>query len=388
VRALSKQSSEMNLKAILIITSSLLLITCSDDKQVVDHTKHVHNMNEANMAKEGAASNDLILTDSQIKLANITTQIVTNKPIGQTAIVNGRLVENKNLSEVISSRGAGRIQKLYVKETGRTIKKGQPLYELYSETLLTLQKEYLLAKEQYETLGASENRYKPFLDASRQKLILYGLKSEQIDELGKRKIIQNTITFLSPTSGIVTEITVAEGQYVSEGSSLMKVADVNTVWLEADLYPSEISFAKAGDKINVKVNGFENNNIDATINFLSPEYRNNSQIIILRATLPNKDLVLKPGMLARVFFTHSKKIALTLPMDAIIRDGQGTHVYVQQGWNTFRPSMVKTGIEDSQNVEIIQGIVEGDTVVITGAYLLYSENILKKGSSSMAGHIH
>jgi len=146
--------------------------------------------------------------------------------------------------------------------------------------------------------------------------------------------------------------------------------------------------AKAGDKINVRVTGFENQPIEAKVTFLSPEFRANTQIMSMRASISNQTLALKPGMQAQVLFSHSTKNALSLPVDAVIRDGRGTHVYVQRGHNTFRPQMVKTGIEDFEKVEITEGLVEGDTVAVTGAYLLYSEIILKKGTDPMAGHNH
>ncbi|HEU5289196.1 MAG TPA: efflux RND transporter periplasmic adaptor subunit [Cyclobacteriaceae bacterium] len=342
----------------------------------------------AKTAKTTASTDDLMLSDSQIKLANITTQKVSLQSIGQTVVVNGRLVENEDLSEVVSSRAAGRIEKLFVKETGRTIQKGEPLYQLYSETLLTLQREFLLAKEQYDVLGATETRYKSFFDASRRKLLLYGLTNGQVEELSKNKNVQNRITFLSPASGVVTEIAVSEGQYVSEGGSLLKIENTASLWLEAELYPNESSLVKLGDKINVRISGVENQLVEATVTFFSPEFRTNTQIMAMRALISNPTLVFKPGMQAQVFFSHSSKKALTLPVDAVIRDGKGMHVYVQRGRNTFRPQMVKTGIEDFEKVEITEGLTEGDTVAVTGAYLLYSEIILKKGTDPMAGHSH
>jgi Cu(I)/Ag(I) efflux system membrane fusion protein len=106
--------------------------------------------------------NSLMLTDSQIKLANITTQKVSVKPIGQTLVINATLKVDEENNHCISSRTTGRIEKLFIKETGRVVKQGEPLYEIYSETLLTLQREYLLALEQYEALGKVEKRYEGF----------------------------------------------------------------------------------------------------------------------------------------------------------------------------------------------------------------------------------
>jgi membrane fusion protein, copper/silver efflux system len=403
----------------IIIALSLIALACSNEQKADQHAEHDHGKEEPtavkytcpmhpNVVQDGpgkcpvcgmdlvqktsasgnGSANDLMLSDSQIKLANITTQKVSSEPIGQTVVVNARLTVNQDLSEIVSSRAAGRIEKLYIKETGRTIKKGEPLYQLYSETLLTLQREFLLAKEQYETLGATEKRYKSFYEAAKRKLLLYGLAETQIEKVSQSKSVQNSLTLLSPVSGVVTELLAAEGQYVSEGTTLMKIEDIGNLWLEAELYPNETSLAKVGDKISVRISGYGNENIEGTIDFLSPEYRANSQIVVMRASLNNKNQQYRPGMQAQVFFSHSSKKALAVPVDAVIRDGNGTHVYVQRGFNTFRPQMVKTGIEDFEKVEITEGLMEGDTVAVTGAYLLYSEIILKKGTDPMAGHSH
>jgi membrane fusion protein, copper/silver efflux system len=335
-----------------------------------------------------SANNDLMLTDSQIKLANITTQKVSRKAIGQTVAISGRLSVDEQNSEAISSRAAGRIEKLFIKETGQPVKQGEPLYVLYSETLLTLQQEYLLAKEQYESLGQTEKRYKSFVESSEKKLLLYGLTKSQINNLTNQNSLHPRVTFLSPTSGVVTEIGATEGQYVSEGGMLYRIEDVSNLWIEAELYPGETSLVKTGDKVTVRVSGENDQSMQAIVNFLSPEYRSNSQITVMRASLENRNLRYKPGQQVQVFLTHSSKEAIAVPTGAVIRDGKGSHIYRQAGNNTFRPVMVKTGVESFDQVEITEGISEGDTVAVSGAYLLYSELILKKGTDPMAGHNH
>lgn len=329
-------------------------------------------------------SSDLMLTDTQIKLANITTQTVKEQNIGQTLPINARLVANEELTEMISTRAAGRIERLYFKETGKTVQKGEALYDLYSETLLTLQREYLLAKAQFEKLGKQEVRYKSILKATEKKLLLYGLTSTQLKHLTSSDNLQAKITFVSPASGIIKEISAAEGQYVNEGALLYQIENTNQLWVEAELYPEETRYVKRGDRIKVEISSFENESIEATINFLNPEFKANTQVTMLRATVSNTNLQWKPGQSAQVILQHSAKKAIAIPVDAVIRDERGTHVYVQTDQNTFAPRLVKTGIENFNLVEVTEGLKAGEIIAITGAYLLYSEIILKKGIDPLA----
>lgn len=365
--------------------------TCPMHPQIVQNkpsTCPICGMDLVRITKSATKNSHLMLSDRQIQLANITTQKVSRKPVGQTLIINGRLAVDEQQSEVVSSRASGRIEKLFIKETGKTIQKGQPLYTIYSETLLTLQQEYLLAKEQYQALGKTNTNYKSFLDAAENKLFLYGLTKDQIAQLDNRNNLQPRITLRSPVTGIATKINSSEGQYVAEGSRLYKIENIEELWIEADLYPDERTLVKKGDQIMVHVAGDTKNPIEATVIFLSPEFRANSQITVMRASVENHDLKLKPGQPVQIQLTHSEREGIAIPVDAVIRDANGTHVYIQTGNNTFSPQMVKTGIENFDQVEITQGLNAGDTVAISGAYLLYSEMILKKGTDPMAGHSH
>ncbi len=319
----------------------------------------------------------LMLSDSQIRLANITTQKAMTRQMGQTVVLNAKLAVDEERTEVISSRAAGRIERLYIKETGRAVRAGEPIMEIYSETLITLQREYLLAVEQADQLGKTEPRYASFVTAARKKLLLYGLTERQVDQLTSGKTIQNRITFLAPAAGIVTSITASEGQYIEEGASLYRLEDIRELWVEAELYPGETALVKAGDKVSVKIVGFEHVPSEAIVSFVSPEYRDNSQVTVVRASLDNRQGIYKPGMQAQVFVSHSERKALALPIDAVIREEKGSHVFVMTDKNTFEARIVTTGLEDVDWVEITSGLKEGEVVAITGAYLLHSERTLK-----------
>ena len=362
--------------------------TCPMHPQIVQNQPGacpICGMDLVPVSQSGSNEGELMLSERQIALGNIKVSPVRSGSVGGSTILTGELALDETQTEVVSSRAAGRIERLYIKETGQAIKKGQPLYELYSEQLLTLQREYLLALKQNQELGKENPRFASFLEAAKKKLLLYGLTEAQISNLAKSGRMDARVTFLAPDAGVVTEIAVAEGQYVAEGSVLYRLAKLSTIWVEAELYPQEIAQISIGDKISVVVQGFEQEPITAKVTFLSPELRAGSQVALLRAELPNKDNQYLPGMQANVILRNPKGATLIIPTDAVIREEQGSHVWVQTGENTFKARMVTLGEVSADSVAILAGLEANEKVVTSGAYLLYSEFKLKKGGDPMAG---
>lgn len=358
---------------ILVISFVGLLILSSMSCSVESTSQEQHN-HEAHVNESKTA--DLMLTDSQIQLANIRTQKVMYRQMTEPRVITARLIPNSNGSEVISSRVNGRLDRLFAKETGKIVKQGEPLYEIYSEGLLTLQQEFLVARDQASALGDKNPRYKSFADGARKKLNLYGLTEVQIDELSRTGRTQPRITFIAPATGVIRSIEVQEGQYVTEGTALYKIEDLNSLWVEADLFAEEANLVKVGDRVKVKIERFPV--VEVVVDFISPEFKEGVQTWIMRGSISNQRN-LKPGMPAQVWINRSNNETIALPVQAVIRSEAGAYVYVETDKNTFQPRRVKTGLENFEEVEILEGLTENETVAVSGAYLIYSEYILKQG---------
>lgn len=329
--------------------------------------------------------NELSLSESQIQLANIHTMMINRTDFSTSKVLNGRLIVNPEQTEVISSRYAGRIEKLFVKEMGRSVSKGQPIFQIYSEELQTLQQDYLLQLKQVAAFP-EEKIYQSMREAAKNKLRLFGYSDAQIRALTAAGKTAPLLTVYSSASGIVTELNVSEGQYLTEGSQILKLENFTQLWLEMDVYPNELGSIQLGTKVQASINGISEKEQTLTIDFISPQMDPSSQILKVRAPIKNPGN-LQAGMQATVFLPLAEiSDALSLPLDAVVRDEKGAHVWIKTAKNTYSPRMVRTGEEDAERIIILSGLENVKEVVVSGAYLLSSEFILKKGTDPMAGH--
>lgn len=329
--------------------------------------------------------NELSLSESQVQLANIHTMMINRTDFKTSKVLNGRLVVNPEQTEVISSRYAGRIEKLFVKEMGRSVGKGQPLFQIYSEELQTLQQDYLLQLKQVAAFP-EEKIYQSMREAAKNKLRLFGYSNTQIQALSAAGKTAPLLTVYSSASGVVTELNVSEGQYLSEGSQILKLENFSNLWLEMDVYPNELGSIRLGTKVNASITGITDKEQTLTIDFISPQMDPSSQILKVRAPIRNSGN-LQAGMQATVFLPLAEiSDALSLPLDAVVRDQKGAHVWIKTAKNTYSPRMVRTGEEDAEQIIILSGLENVKEVVVSGAYLLSSEFILKKGIDPLAGH--
>jgi len=342
----------------------------------------VEKQNNEHAQQEG---NFITIEKQQQQLAGIKTDTVKFQTIIPASTILGTVAIDEEQVTTISSRVKGRIDKLYIKTSGEYIRKGNPVYAIYSEQLFADEKEFLALSEK-RTNNTTENELlDDMLSASKNKLLLWGLSEKQIAELEKSKSASQQIIFYAQTEGYVTEILVKEGAYVEAGTLLFKLTELNQVWIDAQVYSNEIEKISGSSSFQIFSETYPDEIYEGRLVFSNPSVEDGRKVQLLRLKVDNSKNKLIPGMMVYVSPKQNSKPVLAVPKSAVLLEKMKT-VWVLAHDNTFEQRMVETGIENKFWIEILSGLKEGETVVTEGAYLISSEFILKSGAGQRHEH--
>ena len=281
------------------------------------------------------------------------------KTVGYIAYDEDKLIH-------IHPRVQGWIEKLYVTAIGDAVEFGQPLYDIYSPELVNAQEELLLAlnRKNSSLITAAENR-----------LIALQLPRSAILTLKETKKVQQTITFYAPQSGVVENLKIREGYFVKPGSTLMAIGDLSQVWIEAEVFERQAAQVKVGNPVYMALDYLPGQQWQGQVDYIYPTLDAQTRTVKVRLRFSNKDGFFKPNMFAQITIdTGDKERALLIPKEALIRTGEQDRVVLALGEGRFKSIEVTVGRFDSQHVEILSGLNEGEQVVSSAQFLLDSES--------------
>ena len=340
-----------------------------------------------------AARSPVHLTPEQERALGVTYMTARRETLTRAIRTVGRIAAPEPGITDITPKIEGFVETLFVNSTGESVRRGQPLLTLYSPMLVAAQEELLtagrLASQLDSTAGEGWHGAQSMLEAARRRLLYWDITPEQVDRLESTGAVTKTLTFVAPVSGIVLEKDVIEGQRVMPGARLYRIADLSTVWVEGEVFEQDLQFVTEGAQAHIEVAAYPGEHLMGTVSFVYPVVDIQSRTNRVRITVPNPDLTLKPGMFATVFFdVQVVDDDVAVPLDAVIVTGERNLVFVRDSEGVLTPREVVLGARAGRRVQILQGLIEGETIVASANFLVDAESRLAATGGAMPGMQH
>ena len=360
-----------------------------------DHTDHA--MSAAALPEVDAMGSPgrgpVQLTAAQERALGVTYTTAERMTLSREIRTVGRIeAPERNIAD-ITPKIDGFVEELFVATTGEAVQRGQPLLTIYSPALVAAQEELLTARRLAAEVdpAAVEAWFnaQSMLGASRRRLAYWDITDEQIERLEQTGEVTKTMRLVAPVSGVVLEKDVVEGQRVTPGMRLYRLADLSTVWVEGEVFERDLQFVAVGLQAHIEVTAYPGQHVMGSVSFLHPTVEVLSRTNRVRVSVPNPDLRFKPGMFATVFFEVAAiQDGIAVPLDAVVVTGERNLVFVRDEQGQLDPNEVVLGAQAGDRVQILSGLAEGETIVASANFLIDAESRLGATGGGMPGMQH
>lgn len=313
-----------------------------------------------------AVENNMGVRTTSAELANMEKRIRT---VGYVQYNEDSLVH-------IHPRVEGWVEKLYVKAAGDPVKQGEPLYTLYSPQLVNAQEEYLIARKRQN---------QALINAAKERLVALQLSESFIEKLKQSGEVNQTITFYARQSGVIDALQIREGFYVKPGTTLMSIAQLDEIWVEADVFERDAMAIAEGLPVTMQLDFLPGRKWQGEVDYIYPSLNEKTRTLRVRLRFNNSDGKLKPNMFAQVTIaTQTRENVLQVPTQAVIRTAKQNRVVVELEPGLFKSVAVELGQISGDRVEILDGINAGDTIVTSAHFLIDSQSSISSDFMRMA----
>lgn len=327
-------------------------------------------------AMEMGGDGRIRISKRQAALAGVSFAVVRRAPLERSVRAVAVVVPDERKLGIVNARVSGWVEKLYVNETGRHVRAGEGLFELYAPDLVIAQQELLLAKRLAATTGGDS-----LVAAARQRLRLWGIGEEDVDVIERSGVVRQTVTIRSSHTGHVLEKRVTEGQMVHAGDRLYRIADLSTVWVEPAIFEQDIPLVRIGQRADFRLDAIPSRGFSGRVTFLYPTLDRATRTLRVRVEVPNPNFEIKPMMYGTVRIQTRGPNGALVPLTAVLPTGDRDLAFVvrEQG---LVPTEVVVGDRGDSTVQVLSGLMPGDTVVASATFLFDSETNL---GAAMAG---
>ncbi len=359
--------------------------TCSMHPSVEQEgpgTCPICSMNLTPVSREEFETGVIRIDAARRQEIGVRTKVVEARPVTVTIRTVATVTYDETRLYEVSLKNRGWIERLFVEETGQPVRRGQTLFNLYSPELLSAQEELLTAVASQARARQSEapDRADYLVDAARRRLSLWDLSDAQIEEVIRTGKPVENLPIPSPASGFVVEKNVVEGAAVEPGQTLYRIADLSTLWLQAEVYESELPLVEVGQEAEVTFPYLPGRRLRARVDYIYPYLERGSRTGTVRFELPNPGLELKPDMYADVVLEASRGDRVVVPEEAVVYAGPRRLVFLDLGEGRLQPRTVELGVKSGDSYEVLEGLAAGDIVVTSGNFLVAAESRLKSAT--------
>ncbi len=312
---------------------------------------------------------------------------VTRGPLVKTVRTVGFVDYDESTLAAVNTKVGGWVEKLYVNQTGVQVHAGDPLFELYSPELFSAQEEYLSALRNLQSkdvpaVPLSRSDSEGLVRDARTRLEYFDISREQIVRLERTKKVEKTLTIRAPFTGIVTRKNVVEGQKITAGTDVFRIADLSTVWIIGKVYEYDLPYVRLGQEALMTLTYLPGKTFRGRVTYVYPYLEAKSREVSVRMEFHNPGYDLKPGMYATITLSGELAAdAVLVPDVAVIRTGTRSVVFVQRAPGRFEAREVTIGARSENNyLQVLSGLSPGETVVVSGQFLLDSESNLREAA--------
>lgn len=334
------------------------------------------------------APGSVMISAEKQQLIGVRTAEVKREALARDVHTSGQVTADETKIAHVHLKVSGFIDKVFVDYIGQLVKQGQPLFTLYSPDLVATQEEYLIAKRGEKALGNSPyaevvQGSQSLLRSTRERLKLWDITDEQIKKLDDSGEVTRTLTFYSPIHGFVTDRKAFPQTSVTPETELYAVADLSTIWVNADIFEYEVPFVKLGQSAEVQLSYYPGKTWNGRVSFIYPTVDPATHTVKVRLEFPNPDLQLKPQMFAEVQLKVNYGHQVVVPQEAVLDSGKEQIVFVVHDGGYFEPRKITTGAKLEGKVMVLSGLKAGERIVTSGNFLVDSESRLKSALGSM-----
>ncbi len=321
----------------------------------------------------GGDSNIVSITPGVVQQIGVETAPVKRTTVFRHLRTIGEVEVGEDELSVVNLRYSGWVEHIYVERTGDEVKRGQVLFDIYSPELVAAQEEYLLA---IRTQGADSDLAR----SARRRLELWDISSRDIDAIASRGEARRTLPVRANATGFVLHKDLVEGARVMAGKDLYRIGNLQRIWVTAEVYEHDAPWVEEGQPAQLELTYQGEGTLDGKVSYIYPTLNEGSRTLTVRLEFDNPGVRLKPGMFATVYIQYRRKDGtIAVPTEAILHSGKRQIAFVALGEGRFQPREIKTGIVgDRHMTEVLDGLHEGDRVVVSSQFLIDSESQLQE----------